>query len=163
MSQQPDPEEMRVGTAEREEAARLLGDHYSQGRLTPDEYEGRVLAAYEAVTLGELRPLFQDLPAPHPPYLAPPPRFEPPPFVPAYQQPVAILPYSPKSKVAAGVLQIVLPFGIGRFYTGHVGIALAQLALVVFTCGIGVVWPVVDGIVLLANGGTDAQGRRLRD
>ncbi|OLZ43856.1 hypothetical protein BS329_38055 [Amycolatopsis coloradensis] len=47
---------MRVGTAEREEAARLLADHYSQGRLTPDEYE--------AVTLGELRPLFQDLPAP---------------------------------------------------------------------------------------------------
>jgi len=163
MSQQPDPEEMRVGTAEREEAARLLGDHYSQGRITPDEYEGRVLAAYEAVTLGELRPLFQDLPAPHPAYLAPPPRFEPPPFVPTYQQPVAILPYSPKSKVAAGVLQIVLPFGIGRFYTGHIGLALAQLAVVAFTCGIGVVWPVVDGIVLLANGGTDAQGRRLRD
>ncbi|OXM46312.1 DUF1707 domain-containing protein [Amycolatopsis alba] len=162
MSQQPDPEEMRVGTAEREEAARLLADHYSQGRITPDEYEGRVLAAYEAATIGELRPLFQDLPAPHPAYLGRP-RFEPPPVVPAYQQQAVLVPYSPKSKVAAGVLQIVLPFGIGRFYTGHVGIALAQLAVVVFTCGIGVVWPIVDGIVLLANGGTDAQGRRLHD
>ena len=154
-------EEMRVGTAEREEAARLLADHYSQGRLTPDEYEGRVLAAYEAVTLGELRPLIQDLPAPLPTYLAP--RVDPQPFVPVYQQPAAVMPYSPKSKVAAGVLQIVLPFGIGRFYTGHVGIALAQLAVVVFTCGIGVVWPIVDGIVLLANGGTDARGHRLHD
>ncbi|WP_181776295.1 DUF1707 domain-containing protein [Amycolatopsis pittospori] len=154
-------EEMRVGTAEREEAARLLADHYSQGRITPDEYEGRVLAAYEAVTLGELRPLFQDLPAPHPAYLAP--RSDPSQFVPVYQQPAAVMPYSPKSKVAAGVLQIVLPFGIGRFYTGHIGIALAQLAVVVFSCGIGVVWPIVDGIVLLANGGTDSQGHRLRD
>ncbi|MBE1573970.1 DUF1707 domain-containing protein [Amycolatopsis roodepoortensis] len=161
MSQQPDPDEMRVGTAEREEAARLLADHYSQGRITPDEYEGRVLAAYEAVTLGELRPLFQDLPAPHPKALAP--RFDPPPFVPVYQQPAAVAPYSPKSKIAAGVLQIVLPFGIGRFYTGHVGLAIGQLAVVLVTCGVGAVWPIVDGIVLLANGGTDAQGRRLRD
>ncbi|MEV6906773.1 DUF1707 domain-containing protein [Amycolatopsis sp. NPDC051071] len=164
MAQHPDPEETRVGTAEREEAARLLADHYSQGRITQDEYESRVLAAYEAMTRRELRPLFQDLPAPHPVYLAP--RFEPPPFaqpVHAYQQQAVVMPYSPKSKIAAGVLQIVLPFGIGRFYTGHVGLAFAQLAVVVFSCGIGVVWPMVDGIVLLANGGTDAQGRRLRD
>ncbi|WP_409495096.1 DUF1707 domain-containing protein [Amycolatopsis sp. cmx-11-12] len=153
-------EEMRVGTAEREEAARLLADHYSQGRLTPDEYEGRVLAAYEAVTLGELRPLFQDLPAPLPKCLGPSPFAQP---VHVHRQPVPILPSSPKSKVAAGVLQIVLPFGTGRFYTGHIGLALAQLAVVVFTCGIGAVWPMVDGIVLLVNGGTDSQGRLLHD
>ncbi|AUI59840.1 DUF1707 domain-containing protein [Amycolatopsis sp. BJA-103] len=159
MSQHPGPEEMRVGTAEREEAARLLADHYSQGRITPDEYEGRVLAAYEAATVGELRPLFQDLPAPHPACFTP--RFTQP--VHAYRQPAAMVPYSPKSKVTAGVLQIVLPFGTGRFYTGHVGIAFAQLAVAVFTCGIGVAWPIVDGIVLLANGGTDPQGRRLHD
>ncbi|MBB5850839.1 DUF1707 domain-containing protein [Amycolatopsis umgeniensis] len=159
MSQHPDPEEMRTGTAEREEAARLLADHYSQGRITPDEYEGRVLAAYEAATVGELRPLFQDLPAPHPSCFAP--RFTEPVHV--HRQTAAVMPYSPKSKVTAGVLQIVLPFGTGRFYTGHVAIAFAQLAVVVFTCGIGAVWPIIDGIVLLANGGTDPQGRRLSD
>ncbi len=159
MSQHPGPDEMRVGTAEREEAARLLADHYSQGRISPDEYEGRVLAAYEAATVGELRPLFQDLPAPHPTCFAP--LFTQP--VPVYLHPAAMVPYSPKSKVTAGVLQIVLPFGTGRFYTGHIGIAFAQLAVVVFTCGIGAVWPIVDGIVLLANGGTDPQGRRLQD
>ena len=71
-------------------------------------------------------------------------------------------PISDKSKIAAGVLQIVLPIGIGRFYTGHAGIAVAQLLTAMF-CGVGVIWSIVDGIVLLVNGGTDAQGRRLRD
>lgn len=171
MAQQPDPEEMRIGTAEREEAARLLADHYSQGRLTPDEYEGRVMAGYEAVTLAELRPLFQDLPAPHPPFLAPPVRYEPPPFprpayggMPAtYQQQASVVPYSPKSKIVAGVLQIVLPFGVGRFYTGHIGLAVVQLLVVMVTLGVGAIWPLIDGIILLANGGNDPQGRRLRD
>ena len=38
------------------------------------------------------------------------------------------VPLSDKSKVAAGVLQLFLGgFGVGRFYTGHVGIAIAQL------------------------------------
>jgi hypothetical protein len=171
MAQLPDPEEMRIGTAEREEAARLLADHYSQGRLTPDEYEGRVLAAYEAITLGELRPLFQDLPAPHPPFLVPQRRYEAPPLprpayggVPAtYQASASPVSYSPKSRVVAGVLQIVLPFGAGRFYTGHIGIAIVQLLVVLVTFGLGAIWPLIDGIILLANGGTDPQGRRLRD
>jgi hypothetical protein len=171
MAQEPDPDEVRIGTAEREEAARLLADHYSQGRLSSDEYEGRVLACYEAMTLAELRPLFRDLPAPHPPFLAPPLRFDPPPTprpayggVPmTYQAHAAPVPYSEKSKIIAGVLQIVLPFGVGRFYTGHVGIAIAQLLVTLITFGLGALWPVIDGIMLLANGGTDRQGRRLRD
>jgi hypothetical protein len=28
---------------------------------------------------------------------------------------------------------------------------------------VGVVWSIIDGIMFLANGGTDAQGRPLRD
>jgi TM2 domain-containing membrane protein YozV len=55
----------------------------------------------------------------------------------------------------------VLPFGIGRFYTGHTHIAVAQLVLVFV--GVGVIWSIIDGVLLLINGGTDAQGRRLRD
>jgi TM2 domain-containing membrane protein YozV len=55
----------------------------------------------------------------------------------------------------------VFPFGVGRFYTGHIGMGIAQLAVVLFTFGIGALWPWIDGIILLANGGTDSMGRRL--
>ncbi|MFE5209241.1 TM2 domain-containing protein [Streptomyces sp. NPDC056600] len=68
-------------------------------------------------------------------------------------------PYSDKSKLVAGLLQLFLGgFGVGRFYTGHVGIAVAQL----FTCGGLGIWALVDGILLLAGDNTDAQGRPLR-
>jgi hypothetical protein len=69
-------------------------------------------------------------------------------------------PYSEKSKVTAGVLQLLLGgLGIGRFYTGHTGMALGQL----FTCGGCGIWALIDGIMLLAgNNQTDAQGRVLR-
>ncbi|GAA2430192.1 TM2 domain-containing protein [Streptomyces macrosporus] len=69
-------------------------------------------------------------------------------------------PYSDKSKVVAGVLSLFLGgFGIGRFYTGHTGLALGQL----FTCGGCGIWSLIDGIMLLTqDGATDAQGRVLR-
>ena len=73
-------------------------------------------------------------------------------------------PLSDKSKVVAGVLGIALGgFGAGRFYTGHTGIAVAQLVVTLVSCGLGHFWGLIDGIMLLANGGTDAQGRILRD
>jgi len=73
-------------------------------------------------------------------------------------------PLSDKSKVVAGVLGIALGgFGAGRFYTGHTGMAIAQLAVTLVTCGLGHFWGLIDGIMILANGGTDAQGRVLRD
>jgi TM2 domain-containing membrane protein YozV len=73
-------------------------------------------------------------------------------------------PLSDKSKLAAGLLQIFLGgFGVGRFYTGHTGMAIGQIAATWLTCGIGGIWPLIDGIMILANGGTDAQGRKLRD
>ncbi len=68
--------------------------------------------------------------------------------------------YSDRSKVVAGVLQLALPFGIGRFYTGHHGIAVAQLLLSFVL--IGVFWAFVDGIVMLADLPTDPYGRPLR-
>ncbi|WP_306318543.1 MULTISPECIES: TM2 domain-containing protein [unclassified Streptomyces] len=74
-------------------------------------------------------------------------------------------PYSDKTKLAAGLLGIFLGFfGAGRFYTGHTGIAVAQLIVSIVTCGLGSVWGLIDGIMMLASGnGTDAQGRILRD
>jgi len=72
-------------------------------------------------------------------------------------------PYSDKTKMAAGLLGIFLGgFGVGRFYTGHTGIAIGQILVTWFTCGLGGLWPLIDGIIILVNGGTDAQGRVLR-
>lgn len=74
-------------------------------------------------------------------------------------------PYSDKQKLVAGLLGIFLgAFGVGRFYTGHVGLGVAQLLVGVFTCFLASsIWGLIDGIIILANGGTDAQGRPLRD
>ena len=68
-------------------------------------------------------------------------------------------PYTPRSRVTAGLLQIFLGgFGIGRFYLGYTGIALGQL----FTFPIfflGGVWGFIDGILILCGQIThDANG-----
>jgi TM2 domain-containing membrane protein YozV len=113
---------------------------------------------------------------PYPPQQGFHPGFGPPQQVhaPFGVHPTLGLPYSDKSKIAAGLLQIFVgTFGVGRFYTGHTGIAIGQLVgcmvgvwiLSWFTCGISalvVFWPLVDGIVLMASDSTDAQGRLLR-
>ncbi|WP_432134872.1 MULTISPECIES: TM2 domain-containing protein [unclassified Streptomyces] len=69
-------------------------------------------------------------------------------------------PYSDKSKIVAGILQLFLgSLGIGRFYVGSVGVGVAQL----LTCGGLGVWALIDGILFLtSNDRTDAQGRVLR-
>ncbi|MEI5674540.1 MULTISPECIES: TM2 domain-containing protein [unclassified Nocardioides] len=76
--------------------------------------------------------------------------------------PMTGIPYSEKSKLVAGLLQILLPLGIGRFYIGDTGIGVAQLLVTLFTCGIGSLWPIIDGIILLASDSKDAQGLMLR-
>jgi TM2 domain-containing membrane protein YozV len=166
---------IRVGTTEREAAIQALGKHLETGHLEVDEYTQRVERASVARTAVELDALFVDLPQPHyrplprqPHGVAPPgpPGIPPAGIVPAYPAPYGYdqfgRPLSHKSKVAAGVLQIVLPFGVGRFYMGDVGIGIAQLLLTLL-CGVGIIWCVIDGIVILVQGGTDDQGRRLRD
>jgi len=70
---------------------------------------------------------------------------------------------SDKSKLVAGLLQIFLgAFGAGRFYTGHTGMAIGMI-FASWCTGIGVLWPIIDGILILVKGGTDAEGRILRD
>jgi TM2 domain-containing membrane protein YozV len=118
-----------------------------------------------------------------PPYGGPPPGYGPPPggygAPPGYGPPMGMmvspnapygiepltgLPYSDKSKMVAGLLQLFLgSFGVGRFYTGHIGIGVAQICVAWFTCGLGLIWPIVDGIMMLTGRVTDAQGRPLRD
>jgi TM2 domain-containing membrane protein YozV len=114
-----------------------------------------------------------------PPQVPPPP--PPPPPPPGWQQPPpgyaapgqpgwapygihpgTGLPYSDKSKLVAGLLQILLPLGIGRFYIGDNKTGGWQLAVTLLTCGIGGLWPFIDGIVILVSDSRDAQGRILR-
>jgi hypothetical protein len=108
----------------------------------------------------------------YPPPGYPPPGYADPAYTSAYGYPPGFNPNAPygvdpltgqplsdKSRIAAGVLQLVLPFGIGRFYIGDTAIGIAQL----LTCGGCGIWSLVDGIILLVNGGTDGQGRKLRD
>jgi TM2 domain-containing membrane protein YozV len=70
-----------------------------------------------------------------------------------------------KSKMAAGLLGIFLGgWGVHRFYLGHVGIGIAQIAVTICTCGVGAIWGLIEGImVLTGNINTDAEGRPLRD
>jgi TM2 domain-containing membrane protein YozV len=90
--------------------------------------------------------------------------------------------YSDKSKIVAGLLQLVPGFvlglgGLGRLYAGHTSLGVIQLlatllgwasvcaASLIFPLAIfgGVwLWFVVDGIVLMAGSPSDKYGRRLR-
>ena len=83
------------------------------------------------------------------------------PQAPYGRDPVSGFPYSDRSKVVAGLLQLLLPIGIGRMYAGQAGIGVAQLLLTLFF-GIGMVWAFIDGIVILAGRPTDRHGRPLR-
>ncbi|MFB4193882.1 TM2 domain-containing protein [Streptomyces carpaticus] len=69
-------------------------------------------------------------------------------------------PESPKSKVVAGILQILLGgVGAGRWYTGHYGMAVAQL----LTCGGLGIWSLIDGILFLVKEDrTDSDGLVLK-
>ncbi len=62
----PGRPELRISDEEREAAVGALGEHYAAGRLTKDEYDERAAVAFQARTASALRPLFVDLPGPHP-------------------------------------------------------------------------------------------------
>jgi TM2 domain-containing membrane protein YozV len=188
----PEPRSIRIGTAEREQAVKALGDHFAQGRLEPHEFEERMTAAYGARTAAELDRLFDDLPRaglpPHPggrpaaprtallpgPHLTDHPaathpddtpyRYPAPvgydPQAPYGREPLTGQPYSDRFKLVAGLLQMFVPCGIGRLYSGHTGIGVAQLLLAPFL--IGMIWAFIDGIVILAGRPTDPRGRPLR-
>ncbi|MFI1889161.1 DUF1707 SHOCT-like domain-containing protein [Streptomyces jumonjinensis] len=55
---------MRASDSERERIAELLREAVAEGRLTMEEFEERLDAAYRARTHGELEPLVRDLPEP---------------------------------------------------------------------------------------------------
>ncbi|RJQ73040.1 TM2 domain-containing protein [Pseudonocardiaceae bacterium YIM PH 21723] len=105
-------------------------------------------------------------PPPPPPYGAHSPY--PPPYGmpgPGYGRfdPYTGEPLSEKSKLVAGLLQILVPLGIGRMYIGDIGMGIAQLVVTLVTCGLGSLWPFIDGILILVNGARDEHGLKLRD
>ena len=120
-----------------------------------------------------------DYPPPPPNY--PPPYGYPPQVPPGYGapggygfHPVSGEQLSDKSKMIAGLLQLLGLFGIlgiGRMYMGQTTFGVAQLVgcliFGVVTCGFGfvvpVIWGIVDAIVLMTGSPRDQYGRLLRD
>jgi TM2 domain-containing membrane protein YozV len=115
---------------------------------------------------------------PPPEYPAPPGQYPPPPgqYPGAYVDPGAPYgrhpltgePLSDKSKTIAGLLQLlglVGVLGIGRIYIGQTAFGVVQLILgLVFYCiGVGIIWGIIDCIVLMTGSHRDPEGRPLRD
>ncbi len=72
----PSSDSLRVGDAEREAVAAELREHYAQGRLSMEDFNQRLDAAYAARTRRDLDQLIRDLPHAKPagtPLPAPPP------------------------------------------------------------------------------------------
>jgi Flp pilus assembly protein TadB len=55
-------ERLRIGDADRETAARELGEHFALGRITADEHAERLEQIWAARTAADLAPAFRDLP-----------------------------------------------------------------------------------------------------
>lgn len=106
-----------------------------------------------------------------PAYAGPPPAgYSPPPpagypplsgyaAYPVYADPLA------KSRLTAGLLGIFLGgLGVHRFYLGYTSIGVLQILVTIATCGIGGLWGIIEGILILGGSGikTDADGRPLR-
>ncbi len=71
-----------------------------------------------------------------------------------------------KSRMAAGLLGIFLGgLGIHRFYLGYTGLGVVQLLVTLVTCGMGSIWGLIEGILILCNSTItkDADGRPLKD
>lgn len=89
------------------------------------------------------------------------------PAAPYGRHPLTGEPLSDKSKVVAGLLQLLGLLGIvgiGRIYLGYVGLGVAQLIVGIVTCGIGaLVWGIIDAVLILTDKVRDPEGRPLRD
>jgi TM2 domain-containing membrane protein YozV len=89
------------------------------------------------------------------------------PLAPYGRHPLTGEPYSDKSKVIAGLLQLLglVGFvGFGRIYLGQTGLGVAQLIVGLVTCGIGAwIWGIIDAIMIFTGSVRDTVGRPLRD
>lgn len=81
------------------------------------------------------------------------------------QQNAAVDPSAQKSKMTAGLLGIFLGgFGVHNFYLGYTGKAIAQIALTILCLGVGGIWGLIEGILILTGSiNKDAKGNPLKD
>lgn len=97
----------------------------------------------------------------------PPPAVYLDPAAPYGRHPLTGEPCSDKSKIVAGLLQLVGLFGLvgfGRIYLGQTGLGIAQLIVGIVTCGIGAwIWGIIDAIMIFSGSVRDNEGRPLRD
>ncbi|MEV0702088.1 DUF1707 domain-containing protein [Saccharopolyspora sp. NPDC050389] len=114
--------DLRIGDPERENAMRLLGEHFSAGRLDVTEYDDRCRQAATARFRSELNPLFDDLPEPRP--------SEPPRPVPSAIR--AAAPPAAAGKIVLAVCAVVLVV--------FLLVVARQLALVLLLPLIAVLW-----------------------
>jgi len=97
--------------------------------------------------------------APPPPaYQAPQPQFAPPAPVPPqnyYAQPYPAAGYGtmPESKRStAGIFALLLGgIGVHKFYLGYTTEGILQILLTIFTCGLGGIVPMIEGIMYLTK------------
>ncbi|PSR67208.1 hypothetical protein C8258_16415 [Nocardia sp. MDA0666] len=100
-----DSPDVRIGTAEREQAMQRLSEHFAAGRLSVAEFDERSGLIAAAVTRGDLAPVFGDLPAavPEPP--------EPP-------EPAAAQPGG-RREFAGPMMGLVVILALVLFFTTH--------------------------------------------
>ncbi|SEQ41789.1 TM2 domain-containing protein [Mycobacterium sp. 88mf] len=119
------------------------------------------------------------LDGPQPAGFPPPAGYPPPPGYPPYpspygdpsapygRHPITGEPFSDKSKVIAGLLQLLGLFGlvgIGRIYIGDTKLGVIQLIVGLATCTIGaIIWGIIDAVQILTDKVRDPYGRPLRD
>ena len=72
--------------------------------------------------------------------------------------------FSEKSRVIAGILGILLGgFGIHRFYLGSIGIGIVQIIVTLITFGLGSIWGLIEGIIIIAGASwRDGSGKPLK-
>ena len=126
---------VRASDGDRQRVADLLRQHTTEGRLTIEEYEQRVDAAYAARTVADLRPLLADLPV----------RLDE--VLPSWQQPPAVVPHqaAPAAErerpvrvqwAVAGVAVVVLGLALVMASRGGiVGLPLLLLGILFFSGG----------------------------
>jgi TM2 domain-containing membrane protein YozV len=114
----------------------------------------------------QYQPQYPPPPGQYPPQPGAYPQYSDPP-APYGRHPMTGQPYSEKSKVVAGLLQLIGLFGlvgIGRIYLGYTGLGIAQLVVGLVTCGIGaVIWGIIDAVLIFTDKVRDTQGLPLRD
>lgn len=112
---------------------------------------------------GDWQPTQPPGPPRYPAY--PPPGYDP--SAPYGRDPLTGEPLSAKSKVIAGLLQLIGLFGFvgfGRIYLGHTGLGVLQLIVGLVTFGAGAfIWGIVDAVLILTGKVRDKQGRPLRE